>query len=232
MNGLHDPEAAAESFPPLSPPTQQLPTPSPSPSPADLSAAEDGAPPGLGISAAPEGAASNGVAHGGEKKQDSNGVERRGRTHRHGSVSMDGASDSKALGLDVKAEKTRRKSSVTSPSSPRAGDSERERILKLSPAQIHELTSSPTSLPLRPVDAVLEPMPKLDEAPVIIEKNHSASHSRDSKSPEKFVSPPEKFISPPENGEHRRRSSSRAKDAAAQLESNHAKSSSRAPRRR
>ncbi|EKG12821.1 Membrane proteinTapt1/CMV receptor [Macrophomina phaseolina MS6] len=222
MTGLQDPESASETFPPLEPENPQLPTPALSPSPADLSAAEDPAPPGLGISTSPEGPASSGTAHAVEKKHDVNGVEKRGGTHRYGSVSLDGASDSRLTASDGKPEHKRRKSSVTSPSSPRR-DSERERILKLSPAQIQELTSSPTSLPLRPVDALVDPTPKLDEAPVIFEKNHPAPPNRETKSPDHF-------ISPSENGEHRRRSSSRAKDVSAHVESSHAKSSSRESR--
>lgn len=217
MNGLQDPEGSAETFPPLSPSNGQLPTPSLSPSPADLSAAEDDAPSGLGIYPPPEGAPSNGIGHRGEKKQDSNGVERRGRTHRTGSVPMDGANNAKALSLDTVLENKARKNSITSPGSSRNGESERERIYKLSPAQIHDLTSSPTSLPLRPVDALLDPMPTLDEAPMIIERKHATSQSMS----------PEKHISPPETTEHRRRSSSKAKDAAVQMDSNHTKTSSR-----
>ncbi|KAF9636417.1 Membrane proteinTapt1/CMV receptor [Lasiodiplodia theobromae] len=216
MNGLQDPETATETFPPFSPPQQQngqLPTPALSPSPTEISATEDGAPSGLGISPVPEGAVANGLANSPEKKQDTNGVERRGRSHRHGSVSMD---ESRLAGLDTKLEHSRRKSSVTSPS-----DAEKDRVLKLSPAQIHELTSSPTSLPLRPVDEPIEPLPRLDEAPVIFEKkSHTISNSRDATSPTKYATPSE-------NGEHRVRSSSKAKDAPAHSETNHVKSSSR-----
>ncbi|KAL1649488.1 hypothetical protein SLS58_001544 [Diplodia intermedia] len=223
MNGPQDPEQQAESFPPFSPPqNSQLPTPALSPSQTQISAAEDGAASGLGISAAPEGAVANGLANAPEKKQETNGAERRGRSlsHRHGSMSMDGAV---LTGLDSRTEHPKRKSSVTSPNSPR-GDSEKERILKLSPAQIHELTSSPTSLPLRPVDGPIEPMPKLDEAPMILEKTHSTSHSRESTSPQKYTSPPEY------NGEHRMRSLSKTKDVSTYPEPSHAKSSSRETR--
>ncbi|OJD36581.1 uncharacterized protein BKCO1_1000069 [Diplodia corticola] len=218
MNGPQDPEAATESFPPFSPPqNHQLPTPALSPSQTDVSAADDGSASGLGISSVPEGAVVNGLANA-PKKQDTNGAERRGRSlsHRHGSMSMDGAV---LAGLDTKADHPKRKNSVASSTSPR-GDAEKERILKLSPAQIHELTSSPTSLPLRPVDGPIEPMPKLDEAPMILEKSYPTNHSQESASPQKYTSPPE-------NGEHRMHSSSKTKDASSYPEPSHVKSSSR-----
>ncbi|KAF2494823.1 DUF747-domain-containing protein [Lophium mytilinum] len=76
-------------------------------------------------------------------------------------VPLDGLRDSR-LGPRIHRQGRRRKSSVGSVGSPTSDNNDRERVLKLSPAQIQELTSSPTSLPIR----VASPVPE-EDAPLL-----------------------------------------------------------------
>ncbi|KAF2091427.1 DUF747-domain-containing protein [Saccharata proteae CBS 121410] len=118
----------------------------------------------------------------------------------------DGASDSRDVARTGSERQRHRKSSTTKPPSSVNGDNEKDVVLKLSPEKIHELTSSPKSLPLRPLSP--EHLPPLAEAPVIFEKGRQVfspteEGHRDRSSPSAERSRP--------NGTSRKQSSTKAR---------------------
>ncbi|KAI7568390.1 DUF747-domain-containing protein [Hortaea werneckii] len=91
-------------------------------------------------------------------------------------VDAHNASDSQAH-VAGEADHVRKRSS-TGPKSPRLQDSEAHRLLKLSPRQIHDLVTSPDSLPIRPVSPPLEDIPQLPNGLGINEGVDAPSTSR------------------------------------------------------
>ncbi|KAK8190006.1 eukaryotic membrane protein family-domain-containing protein [Phyllosticta capitalensis] len=204
MTELHSPREPGEAFPALNS-NRQLPSPRESPDPGEIWSFDEAVQSDT-TEAKPLGKE---VPNGSGKPQE-NGHERNKveRKEVNGTNPLDGTKDSKENRQEPKTQHVRRKSSIASPRSPRSSDADKNGILKLSPQQIQELTSSPTSLPTRPADPLPEQMPTLEESPLIYEKPESGKTSR-SRSPEKHVSPSDVLKA---NGNGQARSSGRAGD--------------------
>lgn len=83
-----------------------------------------------------------------------------------------GVSDDRSnVELLKSASEESRKRSVSKVTSPAQVSSEREKVVKLSPQQITELTNSPSSLPVRAATPISEPIVRLDPSPFIEEKS-------------------------------------------------------------
>ncbi|OCK73304.1 DUF747-domain-containing protein [Lepidopterella palustris CBS 459.81] len=82
-------------------------------------------------------------------------------------VLTDSSRDGKTIPRIQRPGDARRRSSAGTVGSPTTDQSDREKILKLSPAQIHELTSSPTSLPLRAASPLPENVSPLARSPLL-----------------------------------------------------------------
>lgn len=100
------------------------------------------------------------------------GVRSRRQSVHDGSALIDGASDVKPLPR-IQRPDGRRRSSAGTVGSPTSDSQDRDRVLKLSPAQIHELTSSPTSLPLRAASPIPEDGSPLLRSPTLEGKGQS-----------------------------------------------------------
>ncbi|KAI6869536.1 DUF747-domain-containing protein [Hortaea werneckii] len=113
----------------------------------------------------------NNTAH--NERQEDTGTRERAITEH---VDAHDTSDSQAH-VAGEADHVRKRSS-TGPKSPRLQDSEAHRLLKLSPRQIHDLVTSPDSLPIRPVSPPLEDIPQLPNGLGINEGTDAPNTSR------------------------------------------------------
>ncbi|KAI9748106.1 MAG: hypothetical protein M1835_001887, partial [Candelina submexicana] len=66
----------------------------------------------------------------------------------------------------IAEERDKEKRRVSQMDSPAIPDTEREKVLKLSPTQIQELTSSPASLPIRSASPTAAPLPSISDWPM------------------------------------------------------------------
>lgn len=94
------------------------------------------------------------------------GVRSRRQSLHDGSAVTDGSNDARPLPR-IQRPDGRRRSSAGTVGSPTSDSHDRDKIFKLSPAQIHELTSSPTSLPLRAASPISEDVSPLARSPTV-----------------------------------------------------------------
>ncbi|KAF1982141.1 DUF747-domain-containing protein [Aulographum hederae CBS 113979] len=89
-------------------------------------------------------------------------------------LQVDGSSESKLSPPLSPSRDERRKRSIGKLSSPASGPLD-SKILKLSPTKIQELTSSPTSLPVRAASPIPEEIPLLADAPEFLKKEEGGT---------------------------------------------------------
>ncbi|KAK8157761.1 eukaryotic membrane protein family-domain-containing protein [Phyllosticta citrichinensis] len=212
MTELRNQAEPGEAFPALNS-NGQLPSPRDTPDPGETWAHDDGAQGDVeALPSAKDTPNGNGMAK--ENKHERNKVEDK-EPQLNGTSPLNATRDAKENRQEPATQHVRRKSSIASPRSPRSSDADKNGILKLSPQQIQELTSSPTSLPTRPADPLPEQMLILEESPLIYERIESGKTSR-SRSPDKHVSPTDVLRAA--NGNGQARSSGKAADQGQQDE--------------